>query len=256
MPRRAKTGTPFNVKGNVVIAVMDSVPWINFKKAKAPFIRKNAKELRWGYCTATWTRPSMLSIVQCGMMPCQNDKIQSQKYVQRCMIPVMPVRANRAGYYTAAVVTIPLILPSTGFVKFVELPAYRLMSKKLIETVKGFGLQQHQPFFLLVHFDETHMAYNCKGKKQTKYKKGGDVYNTGKVKWTEEYFEYLRGEQIKCIDFLDRKLKQIYNILPPTHMIVTADHGELFGENERFGHGYWFHENLFKVPFAYIPPKG
>ena len=254
--KRRKHPSPFNVKGNVCLVVMDSVPWVNFEKAKVPFLRKHSNELRPGYTTATWTRPSMLSMVLGGMMPCENDKLQAHDYIRRIMIPTVPVQAQLAGYFTAGVITIPRILDGNGFHKFEVLPAYRETATLALQKVKNFHLKQKQPFFLLFHLSETHMAFNCEGKPPTKYRKGVDAYNTDKRDWSDKYLNYLRGEQIKCIEFLDSKIKELYKMLPPTNMIVTADHGDLFGENHRFGHGYWNHENLFKVPFCYIKPKG
>ena len=34
-----------------------------------------------------------------------------------------------------------------------------------------------------------------------------------------------------------------------THIIVTADHGELFGELGYFGHGPIMHDKVFEVPY-------
>jgi hypothetical protein len=254
--KRRKHPSPFRVNGNFTLVVMDSVPWTSFKKAKVPFLRKHSKELRPGFATSTWTRPSMLSMVLCGMMPSQNDKEQAHDYIKRMMVPTVPVQAQLAGYFTAGVITIPLILDGKGFHKFVTLPAYRETATKALQAVKKFHINQKQPFFLLVHLSETHMAYNCEGKKKTNYKEGADIYNTDNNNWSDEYLEYLRSEQIKCLEFLDGRIKELYKMLPPTNMIVTADHGDLFGEKHRFGHGYWFHRNLFEVPFCYIKPKG
>ena len=39
--------------------------------------------------------------------------------------------------------------------------------------------------------------------------------------------------------------------LPPnTWLIVTSDHGELFGEDGYFGHGPIQHEKVWEVPFV------
>ena len=35
-----------------------------------------------------------------------------------------------------------------------------------------------------------------------------------------------------------------------TYFIVTADHGELFGEDNYFGHGPVMHRKVFEVPFV------
>jgi len=34
-----------------------------------------------------------------------------------------------------------------------------------------------------------------------------------------------------------------------THIVVTADHGELFGELGYFGHGPIMHDKVFEVPY-------
>ena len=40
-------------------------------------------------------------------------------------------------------------------------------------------------------------------------------------------------------------------VLPDdTWVIVTSDHGELFGEDRYFGHGPIMHEKVFEVPFV------
>jgi len=40
-------------------------------------------------------------------------------------------------------------------------------------------------------------------------------------------------------------------VVPPnTHIMVTSDHGELFGEDGYFGHGPIIHEKVFEVFFV------
>ena len=43
----------------------------------------------------------------------------------------------------------------------------------------------------------------------------------------------------------------LYDALPENSwVIVTADHGELFGEQGYFGHGPIIHEKVLEVPFV------
>ena len=35
-----------------------------------------------------------------------------------------------------------------------------------------------------------------------------------------------------------------------TWVIITSDHGEVCGENDRYGHGHQIHEKVFEVPFV------
>ena len=39
-----------------------------------------------------------------------------------------------------------------------------------------------------------------------------------------------------------------------TWVIVTSDHGELFGEDRYFGHGPVMHEKVLEVPFVGLVP--
>ena len=45
--------------------------------------------------------------------------------------------------------------------------------------------------------------------------------------------------------------RELFDLLPSnTWVIVTSDHGELFGEDRYFGHGPIAHEKVFEVPFV------
>ncbi len=44
---------------------------------------------------------------------------------------------------------------------------------------------------------------------------------------------------------------QLFDKAPPnTHFIITADHGECFGEDGYFGHGPIMHRKCFEVPYV------
>ena len=60
----------------------------------------------------------------------------------------------------------------------------------------------------------------------------------------------LRERQIDTVRYLDGVFEQLYDMVPKnTHIIVTADHGELFGEAGYFGHGPIMHDKCFEVPY-------
>jgi arylsulfatase A-like enzyme len=61
----------------------------------------------------------------------------------------------------------------------------------------------------------------------------------------------LHGRQIAAVEYLDGVFARLFDLLPSnTWVIVTADHGELFGEDRYFGHGPVMHEKVFEVPFV------
>jgi membrane-anchored protein YejM (alkaline phosphatase superfamily) len=66
-----------------------------------------------------------------------------------------------------------------------------------------------------------------------------------------EQMKMLHQQQIRCVEYVDRLIGRLMEATPPnTHFIVTADHGELFGEDGYFGHGPIMHEKCFEVPFV------
>jgi arylsulfatase A-like enzyme len=62
--------------------------------------------------------------------------------------------------------------------------------------------------------------------------------------------------------YMDRELGRLLDGLrelgfyESSWIIVTADHGELFGEQGRFGHGYTLLEGELRVPLIVKPPAG
>jgi arylsulfatase A-like enzyme len=54
-----------------------------------------------------------------------------------------------------------------------------------------------------------------------------------------------------AIDYLDDVFGRLFDVVPQdTWIVVTSDHGELFGEGRYFGHGPIAHDKVFEVPFV------
>ncbi len=66
----------------------------------------------------------------------------------------------------------------------------------------------------------------------------------------QDKLEELRGRQVETVRYLDGVFAELYDLVPKnTWIVVTADHGELFGEAGYFGHGPIMHDKCFEVPF-------
>jgi hypothetical protein len=63
--------------------------------------------------------------------------------------------------------------------------------------------------------------------------------------------EKCRQRQIDTVKYLDKVVfPRMWDLMPKdTWVIVTADHGELFGEDGYFGHGPILHDKVLEVPF-------
>ena len=75
--------------------------------------------------------------------------------------------------------------------------------------------------------------------------------NFREIRTNMEKIEECRQRQINTVKYLDQEVfPRFYDMMPKdTWIIVTADHGELFGEAGYFGHGPIMHEKCFEVPF-------
>jgi arylsulfatase A-like enzyme len=77
------------------------------------------------------------------------------------------------------------------------------------------------------------------------------VEDTDNEFFDTEQLERLRGRQVDAARHVDRGLADLLDAVPRnTWVIVTADHGELFGEEGYFGHGPVAHDKVFEVPFV------
>ena len=63
-----------------------------------------------------------------------------------------------------------------------------------------------------------------------------------------ELFEFVADDAVK---YLDTVVEELLDVVPRnTFVTITADHGELFGEDGYFGHGPIQHDKVFEVPFV------
>jgi len=66
-----------------------------------------------------------------------------------------------------------------------------------------------------------------------------------------EKLRELQQRQIRAVTYLDGVFERLFDMVPEnTWVVVTADHGELFGEEGYFGHGPIAHNKAFEVPFV------
>jgi hypothetical protein len=110
-----------------------------------------------------------------------------------------------------------------------------------------------QPFYGCFNIGTTHRPYKCpdipEELKSVSGPKSGNDYDNSK------YDEKLHQRQIICTEFVDKQLVTIFHWLKstvdrPTFVCFCADHGECFGEDGCYGHGF-YHPNVMKVPLAW-----
>lgn len=110
-------------------------------------------------------------------------------------------------------------------------------------------LPEEQPWFLFVNALETHAPYNngvtpLPAEIKEIIERGAPIW-AGRSKRMLETdlssadYRALHTMQVKAIETVDQRLSLLFEALPkPFIALVCADHGEAFGEDGRWGHGF------------------
>jgi arylsulfatase A-like enzyme len=266
---------------HVVCIVMDSCRFDSFLAAKTPNIDRLGEVSR-RYSYASWTAPSHHAFSM-GLLPHASptgvlaSEVYKDEYVdweQRTGLPgidfksflphlSLPKVLSNLGYDTYGRVSMPVLNPATPFARnFVD---YKLMKNHngFHEMVEEMGLpdDEDEMRYYFFNLGETHYPYMLKDATLPIISgvhgvvKKMDTTTTGvEMTWeefmTQDRMSMLRDAQIKGIEHVDHQIGIIMEKAAKgrTHLIVTADHGELFGEDDFFGHGPIFHEKVFEVP--------
>ncbi|MCB9899002.1 MAG: sulfatase-like hydrolase/transferase [Planctomycetes bacterium] len=176
---------------------------------------------------------------------------------------------NELGYTTHARVSLPVLNSRTGVNRGFD--TFQLMDKHndmkaMLPTLK---FDNERPSFTLMNVGETHYPFVTPDQDPKDWPRisgihgvfkhldsqtvGGKLVKDENVPkfFDQEKLDTLRGMQINTVKYLDEEVfPALYDMVPDnTWIVVTADHGELFGESGYFGHGPIMHEKVFEVPY-------
>ncbi|MGE0684051.1 MAG: metalloenzyme [Candidatus Binatia bacterium] len=245
-------------------------------------------ERRWSY--ASWTAPSHYNLLMGLLPHSSPQHVYASEYYKndflkyqerlgaaqvefKSLIPhlFLPTFLKwKLGYQTHAMVSLPVLNPSTvlnkDFTSFTLMPKHNDMAA-MIQQLK---FSPDHPSFYLLNVGETHYPYALPTEPENEWPKIHGVHGVfkhlddlivgGKLIETEsessQFFnqaqlDLLRQRQIEAARYLDGVFTKLFDVVPPnTYITVTADHGELFGEDGYFGHGPINHEKVYEVPFV------
>ena len=269
---------------NLVVVVLDSLRHDSWLAAEpANLARLGPVERRWSY--ASWTAPSHYNLLM-GLMPHTSPpevyaseyyKGDFQRYSERLGVEgiefkkVLPsiylptYLRNTLGYATRAMVSMPVLNEHTAVNR--DFDSYELMPahNDMAAMVPNLSFDEDRPTFYLLNVGETHYPYALPDEDPDAWPRISGVHGVFKrlddAETTEprEFFDQgklrqLRERQIEAVGYLDGVFARLFDSLPDgTWVIVTSDHGELFGEERYFGHGPITHEKVFEVPFVEGP---
>ncbi len=246
-----------------------------------------AIERRWSY--ASFTGPSHFTFLMGmlphgsppGIFASEVYKKEFAQWSDRLGVPDMdfsrflphlslPKVLNELGYRTVGRVSLPVLNESTML--SAHFHDYRLMDdhNDFAGMIREMTFPAGKPMFYFFNLGETHYPYMLKDENLPRISGVHGVFrDLGKTKpaadatagtspaiepapsfFDPQIMGRLHQQQVNCVEYVDDLFGQLVSKCPEgTHIILTADHGELFGEENYFGHGPIMHPKVFEVPF-------
>lgn len=273
---------------NYLIVILDSCRYDAFMEARPRTVSALGEvERRWSY--ASWTAPSHYNLLM-GLLPHSSpqqvyaseyykqdffkyrERLGAEQVEFKSLVPqlFLPTFLKwKLGYHTHAMVSLPVLNPATllnkDFDSFTLMPTHNDMAA----MVDRLSFSADRPSFYLLNVGETHYPYALPNEPSEEWPKIHGVHGVfkhldeavvgGKLvedEAEERFFDQdkldrLRERQVNAVRYLDGVFERLFDLVPQdTYITITADHGELFGEEGYFGHGPIHHEKAYEVPFV------
>jgi len=278
------------MKNNLLFIVFDSCRFDSFKNAKTPNISRLGETQRcYSYASWTVPSHTVYMMGVSphkspkGVFASEVYKQDFVSWSERLNIPdisfrkfvprlSLPAFLREHGYLTHGLVSMPVLNQTTNINNHFD--RYELMDKHndFNPIIDKLTFDTERPSFYLLNLGETHYPYTLPGESGAHLPRISGVHGvfkhmddlvvdsasgkTLKEPVSEEFFDMdtMRGlheKQRSNVEYLDRLFEKLYERVPRnTHIIVTSDHGECFGEEGYFGHGPVMHEKVFEVFFV------
>jgi choline-sulfatase len=254
---------------NIVVVVIDTLradhlPVYGYAKDTAPFLSALAAEsvvFSTAQSTSAWTAPATASLFT-SLYPFQHNvvtgfmvtqKIQGQgQAIELDRLPedvaTLPEVMKAAGYSTFGLTANINIGDLMGFARGFERfrnytqdePAEVLAKRAKLWRPR---MEAAAPYFLYLHFMDPHAPYR---EWAPWYERPPDPARRREVAYDSE------------IAYLDSILADLYSAMRwdrDTILIVTADHGEEFGDHDGRGHGKTLYAEMLNVPLIVRDPQ-
>jgi arylsulfatase A-like enzyme len=219
-----------------------------------------------------WTLPAHLTMLT-GQLP-MTHQVTDDHLALDPSVPVLPEAMKKAGYATGASVATLYVSRKFGFDRGfdffddhgIETEKQNLKGEVVAPDVIGAavkwieGLPKGQPFYLFLHFYDVHYHYDPPAPFDTKFDRAPaktdrrfrNYYAHKKKPLTEEQKAHQLAQYDESIAYVDDQLRQLHERLAEAgrkqRWVVTADHGEEFGERGSWGHAHSLYAEQLRVP--------
>ena len=255
---------------NLVVVMIDTLrsdhlASYGYAQNTTPFLSKLAGESvqLQGYSASSWTRPSVATFLT-GLHPQRHETISRSDRLPP-KVPYLPTLLARGGLNTAAFTSNGNVGEEVGFSRgfdvFVERePKVKLSADEVTKQALAIAKELKPPFLLYIHYIDPHDPYvpekpwgrfdvtkadyvQPKDFLQKKYPMQSDEMGRMRAQYDGEIHE-MDGALERLVEGL-----RADGLLESTLLVVTADHGEEFGEHGGVAHGHHLHEEVVRVPF-------
>jgi arylsulfatase A-like enzyme len=178
----------------------------------------------------------------------------------------LPLFLRRLGYRCEARVSLPVLNPATLLAAHFDYYELLPVHNNLASALDALTFSD-QPVFHFINAGETHYPYTLAHETTEDLPKLAGVHGTwcsldeflarsacspirtpSNLQFNARALRPLWEKQVHCVEHLDGVIGRAVRRMPKdTWLIVTSDHGELFGEDGWFGHGPVRHEKVFEV---------
>ncbi|MBN2289120.1 MAG: sulfatase-like hydrolase/transferase, partial [Candidatus Glassbacteria bacterium] len=233
--------------------------------------------------SSSWTVPSHGTLFT-GLLPCENG-FHTQHVWLIDRIPTLAELLKEDGYRTAGYSNNPQVSEdhnlTRGFDSFeavwadttVTTPRKPYNTEHTNRLVKSFLEEAghgDRPFFIFINYMNAHLPYVSPEPFRSRYtgrekaesaRIDSALYysrmvNYGTLPLSRDEFETVRGIYDGALSYLDAKIGELLNYLEEsslydsTLVVITADHGEVFGEYGHFTHGKLLYRPLVQIPLV------
>lgn len=262
---------------NVLLVTFDSCRYDTLVKALTPNLDRYG-EIYSAWTPATYTLPAHVSFFT-GILPMVHENIPYLNRFTKQLITMhkagqavdsaksrrtislassdrdMIWGLRKAGYYTigagaATWFAKKMLTENFHHFKFKQAMSAAEQCNYLLRGIARNGTRR--PFFGFMNFIETHTPYMHYGSDREGYSMQARDFMrfppTEDPDHKNTKGKQLHQAQIKAAEHLDNLMGAFLGKLPPkTFVIITADHGEAFGEDGFWGHGV-YHPTVMNVP--------
>lgn len=262
VPAKPEPQRPYNVLFLMVDSLRADMPWAGYPRDVAPWLTKFAERATLyprAYSISSYTAKSVAPTLA-GRYPSEMKRdgwFFTHWFNEKTFISerarsngIRTLAGNGHGYFT------PVyglnqgwddyrLLEGTAidFKLVADINSDRLnaLAKKMLSDPANVDPEGKRPFFAYFHFLDPHFQYNKHPTSPDFGDKARDLYDN-EVHFTDRWVGNL----------IDWALEQPWG--KRLAIIITADHGEGFGEHGHYRHAYEVWETLVRVPlFIYVP---